>query len=587
MKGISIKGQFLWAIIAIVAVVILIFIFTFNDVFQTVASLTSENAVNSVSEVADKINYLITDIDKSILPLLYSRNVLAHYEGQPGMSDVINAEMQQVIAPYRAIGIEIVMINTSTKVIASTKNELVGTYRILGSQWINKIYTAKGKPVLISGYTVGSSDKGTLQKVICAARAISSYDGKLLGILMVEIPIEVLAGICERAPIGNLGFFAILDTDNFVIYHTNNQQMGSQQLLAPTAEESQKKYYYRVINDTYMLVTNSKTENAGFLVMGFMPYSQIRSSLKVHQSRFIVLVLVAGAIALAYAYFVSRGISKPIFRLQNHMKKLEKGDFSVRIHSKRTNEIGQLENGFDDMAQRLQTLIDTVYKSKIQENEARFQALVSTVNPHFIYNTLESISMTAFMKDDYQVVEMIGRLADILRSSINVSTEEISVKEEIEHISNYVYLKLINNPELFTIVYDIEEGLETYKILQHLLQPLVENSIIHGFNEMDSKGLIEINIARIANSVTCIVRDNGKGFDSTRLESLLAAFEGKCVPQEYSALYNINERIQLKYGSFYGLTIHNGEHCGAVVEILLPFYTEERRANIANESINC
>ncbi|MBQ6481002.1 MAG: histidine kinase [Anaerolineaceae bacterium] len=567
---ISVRVQLTLAIILIVAVVITAFLFTFGRFFDIATELSVENTAASVASVSNSINSLITNIDYTVLPLAYNSEVKEFFLGDTSVTEQVNANIQQLLSHFAGQGIELILINTSTKIIAATRPEMINTYRILGTQWINKIIEANGERILISGYRTGNDENGTLREVICTARAIFSDSGKLLGYMMAEIPVSLLSDICRSAPIGNDGFIAVLDADNIAIFHTNTEQIGKQQLLAPNADEANRKYYYRTINNVPMLVTDSRSAHPGFLVMGFIPVSNIQNTLSSIRTNFIGIIMLVGFLAFLYALVLSSTITKPLFNLRDYMHQLENGNFSVRIHTKRKNEIGYLENGFDRMAERLENLVDIAHKAEIQEKDAEFRALVSTVNPHFIYNALESISMTAYMNDDNEVVTMTNVLADILRASLDVHESTITVQQEIENIRNYVFFQKIKSPDLFTVVYNIEEWLYPYKIPKHLLQPLVENSIQHGFREMDSGGVIEINIYNIGNEIHCSVKDNGTGFSDETLNYLNDVFSEKTPPAKYLALFNIFKRVQLTYGTEYGVTIKNNSIHGSEIEIVLP-----------------
>lgn len=561
------------AIAGIVVVVICFCFAVFQGMARLIASLISDNNASQIVRLGNEVDILISNVDNSLIGLANNQRVKWLLHGDDAVFNPVQTVIKQSLQPISDMNIEILVVNKSCKIIGSSREKLIGEYRLLGSQWISKIGTAKGERVLISGYTIEQDDVRTVNKVISIARAILNDQDETIGYVMAEIPIEQFERICNQVPIGNGGFVAILDMDKYVIFNTNVGKIGSQQHLGPTEEEDQQKYYFRTINNKKMLVSDYQPKDARFLVMGFLPYDNVLHEVRKLQTQYTLLAAIIGLVAVLYAYFVSKGITKPMRELQEHMQRLQTGDFSVRIRSKRQDEVGDLENMFDQMVERLETMIDTVYKAQIREDEARFQALTATINPHFLYNTIESISMTAYMNNDLQTVRMIQHLAVILRNSFHSEIRDISVQEEMKCIDSYVSLQSMRKPNQFALLWNTDPSLHSHRMLRNLLQPLVENSIIHGFADRACGGMIEINIYSLGDQMICTVRDNGTGITEERLSLIHAALKGdKTAGRECFALVNIHERLRLAFGPGFGMKIYNsGEGC--LVELRMPLKT--------------
>ena len=202
-----------------------------------------------------------------------------------------------------------------------------------------------------------------------------------------------------------------------------------------------------------------------------------------------------------------------------------------------------------------------------QKRETQFQLLQAQINPHFLFNTLNTLHFLALMNDDKPVGEGISALAKLLRNTITDQKDEVSVAEEIENLKNYIIIQKLRYGDLFETVYNIDEEVKDCKILKFLLQPIVENSILHAFEEDREHQLLTIRAQKYHHYLKISIGDNGKGFKPKERKNSNRNLSG-------IGIDNISERIRLMYGEKYSMQIQSSIGFGTIVTLLLPFTKE-------------
>jgi two-component system sensor histidine kinase YesM len=240
------------------------------------------------------------------------------------------------------------------------------------------------------------------------------------------------------------------------------------------------------------------------------------------------------------------------------------------------------------MAEKIGELINTIYKEKLLKQKAEYRtlqfeykALQAQINPHFLYNTLESIHSLAKLRGDDQISEMIYLLGKLLRESISKKGDIIDLQEEVEFIRNYLSIhKIIYGPKI-EVNYHFDDSLMSFKVPKFILQPLVENSIKHGIEEKPGKGIVTIGCWEKDDDLYLEVSDNGVGIDEETKKHLLNPLEDSKQKQKQKdkhtnvGIISVHKRIQILYGEEYGLSIMSEINQGTSIRIRLPIITEE------------
>lgn len=275
----------------------------------------------------------------------------------------------------------------------------------------------------------------------------------------------------------------------------------------------------------------------------------------------IVIVIVLEIIAT----FVYRSIYDPLHNLLNTMHRVDENNvIKMRVIDDGNDEIHEVVDNFNELLDRVEDLLKTVEMEQEQKRETQILLLQAQINPHFLFNTLNTLHFLAMMNEDKPVSEGIRALAKLLRNTIVDSKEVVSVNEEIENLKNYIVIQKLRYGDLFETVYNVDDEVKNCQILKFLLQPIVENSILHAFDEDKEHQLITIRVQRYGKYLKIEIGDNGKGFVLDQIETTKTTLSG-------IGMNNIKERIQLMYGETYSMNIKSVPNTGTIVTLLLPY----------------
>lgn len=299
-----------------------------------------------------------------------------------------------------------------------------------------------------------------------------------------------------------------------------------------------------------------------------------------HIRNLCVLVLIGTVIAcFILSYYVTFSISDPLKKLNRVMKKTGSGKWTARYENSGHDEITALGDRFNEMAENTNQLIDQVYLSEIHRQKlqlswknAQLDAMLMQINPHFLYNTLDIIRWEAMYEADGEspVTEMIEKFSRLCRLGMKTGSNTITLKEGIEHAS--IYLDVINfrHSEKIQLFLETEVDDQSVYIPQFILQPIMENAVVHAFGDASSGYFIRIHSSACDNVLHILVEDNGRGMEKNELHSLQLSLNRDEAPDESIGLVNVNQRIRLFYGESYGLQISSTPGKGTRIEILLP-----------------
>ena len=288
------------------------------------------------------------------------------------------------------------------------------------------------------------------------------------------------------------------------------------------------------------------------------------------------MALVLTAIVLSIARLYSKSFSSRIERLVWKFKQAETGDLTIHDPIEGNDEIAVLDGHFSHMLTQLDQLIKTNYIQHLENKETQLRNLQLQINPHFLYNTLETISSIAAVRQVFVVCDMCQRLGEIFRYSLGKNYGEIvPLRLELDHIKNYIFIQKIRYGNRFKVCYNIEAGSEDYRIMRFLLQPIVENAIIHGLagGNPAAPGTLEISVSLPANALTIQISDNGKGMEEQKVAELTAYINHTDKTEDTAGsigIRNVHQRIRLACGGEYGVSIESRPGAGSRFTVRLP-----------------
>ncbi|WP_180951159.1 sensor histidine kinase [Marasmitruncus massiliensis] len=305
-------------------------------------------------------------------------------------------------------------------------------------------------------------------------------------------------------------------------------------------------------------------------------FTQTKELLQLIKAFVILCTFGVSMIIMAISYTMT----KPLQQLSEAMRRLQAGDFSQQIKTERRDEIGRLISSFNYMAKKIDTLINEVYQEKIAQKNAEIKALQSQINPHFLYNTLDSINWMAIDRGAYDVSDIIIALGDLMKYSVDQHSSMVRLEQEMRYVVSYLRIQKNRLEEKLQYEIEIPVALITCLVPKLMLQPIVENAITHGIEPMKQGGLIRIE-GRESNGIIYIeVSDNGKGMDQETLERIMHHIDHEDEGFTNIGVRNVHKRIQLHYGDEYGLEIESAPGKGTKIIIRIP----HREGGIGSEN---
>ncbi|MCI8995675.1 MAG: sensor histidine kinase [Lachnospiraceae bacterium] len=417
--------------------------------------------------------------------------------------------------------------------------------------------------------------------VITLTRAVEITHGTSTdqGILLIDIRYSSLQRILEDITLGNQGYLYMVGSEGELIYHPKMQLIETGQLEEnlKAAEGYKDGNYREEYRGESRNISVKSVGYTGWKLLSVTPEKGLPlSTLKMRL--FVVFVAASFLLVLMLINaFISSRITNPIQELEKSVNAIEAGELDTEVYAKGAYEIQHLGRSIGDMAKRIQALMQDIVVEHESKRKSEFDTLQSQINPHFLYNTLDIIVWMIENEQKQEAVKVVTALARFFRISLSRGKSIIPVKDELEHVRNYLMIQQMRFKNKF--VYEIQAEDEVMELgsLKLMLQPLVENAIYHGMEFMDGDGEIHVQVRRDGEDLWFEVRDNGLGMTREQAESLLS--EKNHVSSRRGSgigVKNVNERIRLYFGEAYGLSIESEPDEGTRILLRLPaeIYTE-------------
>lgn len=340
-------------------------------------------------------------------------------------------------------------------------------------------------------------------------------------------------------------------------------------------------------NNIYILTELIQDDIQYYIYYQTRYMEKVTDTLQKQIGRFMVvcsiLIAVLIAVVAVSAVMIVSGILQPIRQLNSVTEKIAQGDFNARAQVNSADEVAELAVSFNKMAGNMQSLIDKVKEDERKMRKADLRLLQEQIQPHFLYNTLDTIVWLIESNEPDEAVTMVVTLSDFFREILSKGKEFISIKEEEKHISSYLQIQEMRYRDILEYDIQLDQVIYKYQILKLTLQPVVENALYHGIKYKRAKGCIHIHGEKEGDIIRLTVRDDGVGMDEEELAQLRQQIEKPCQETEKGfGLANVNERIHMYFGYEYGMKIESEKGKGTTVEIVIPAILEASAENAAN-----
>ena len=415
--------------------------------------------------------------------------------------------------------------------------------------------------------------------MITLSRGIRNFSnsGEKEGVFFIDLNYSAISELCDQNTIGKKGYAFILDESGNIVYHPQQQQLYNElqteniDLIVKSKEDTVRTEK----GNRGKLYSISRSNKTGWTVVGCMSVSELLRKSNQAQSIYVLISALLMIVALLFSRFLAKSLTYPLQRLRDSMSRVQEGHFDgadVEIDSE--NEIGSLTKSFNVMTHRIQDLMEQNVKEQEAKRKSELKALQSQINPHFLYNTLDSIIWMAERRKYEEVVLMTASLARLLRQSISNEDEVVPLAREVEYAKGYLTIQKMRYKDKLEFEIDVEPSILNIPLIKLVLQPIIENAIYHGLKYKESKGLLQVKgFMKDGNAVLQVI-DNGVGMDE---ETLSHIYDKHKVNYRSNGVgvYNVQQRLVLYYGKDYGIIYHSEKGKGTTASVVIPGIQEE------------
>lgn len=536
-----------------------------SEYTHTIIQQMNQN-IDSYIDYMENIAYLISS-NEDVQDYLFDEKI-----DNEGRYRILN-QLQTILdsrSDIRNVGI----ISKNGRMLINDGSKSVNQDLDLNTQeWYATALEKPNGPILTSSH-VQHIISGERPWVITLSRGIRdrSGSGEKEGVFFIDLNYSAISELCDQSTVGTKGYAFILDAKGNIVYHPQQQQLYNElqteniSLIMDTDEDT-------VLTGTGndgKLYSISRSEKTGWTVVDCTNVKELLSKSRQAQSVYVLTAIILVIVALLFSRFMARSITLPIQKLRDSMKKVQEGDFSVSdvvVDSK--NEIGSLTKSFDVMTHRIHELMEQNVHEQEEKRKSELKALQSQINPHFLYNTLDSIIWMAEGKKNEEVVLMTASLARLLRQSISNEDEVVPIANEVEYARGYLTIQKMRYKDKLEFQIEVDSSILYIPLIKLVIQPIIENAIYHGLKYKESKGLLIVKgFMKDGNAVLQVI-DDGVGMD----EETLAHIYDKHKVNYHSngvGVYNVQKRLKLYYGEDYGITYTSELGKGTTATITIP-----------------
>ena len=541
-----------------------------------------ENSINYMSQIIQQVNY---DIDTYIEYMENISSVIAKSSDVPRYLFDQNqteaereAEKERILTQFQTImesRDDIYNVAAVAKngryIINQGDDELTGYVDIESLDWYQAAMESKSG-IAVSSSHVQNAIQSSYKWVITLSRAlVNNQTGEREGLFFVDLNYSAISDLCNNNSLEEKGYIFVLDAEGNIVYHPKQQLMygGLKTENIDAIMECREDSLIIDEGGDSKLYTMSKSKRTGWTVVGAAYTSELLKNNEQAQMWYLLVASILLLAVIGISSIISREITKPIRSLRDSMRKVQNGQFGTHVEVITENEIGSLGRSFNLMTSEIQALMEqNVYEQK-QKRKSELKALQAQINPHFLYNTLDSIIWMSEAGENDEVVEMTSALARLLRQSISNDKEEVELEKEIEYVKNYLTIQKMRYKDKLEFFIYVDPRVAHVPIIKLVLQPLVENAIYHGIKYKETKGNLKIYARPVDGRVEIVVADDGIGMDEDVMEHIFDEHR-KEQKRNGVGVPNVQKRLKLQYGSEYGIRYESVKGAGTKAVITIP-----------------
>ncbi|WP_239551345.1 cache domain-containing sensor histidine kinase [Paenibacillus elgii] len=555
---------------------ILLSVFTYRVSSAILIDKAIENTEQNLRLVSEKLE-IILDNSENYSKIAITNNSVQRYLSAPPTSDPLENYNRSVEVSNALADIVDSKTFVDGMLIYDRNGHLYDSGGLKNVRNVNDEYVRA-----FSGSTYGPVWKDTAKSnyekeggahpvVSLLQKFNTAKDGSPLGVIQLSIDERYIADQYAHINIGHSGEIFIVNKQGTIASHSDKSRLY--------ASIGQEPYYSWVIgheggrtfslNGEDNLVVARTYPRLNWIIVGIVPIKEITRDNQILMEKTFYLSLIFVVSAIILTILIARSITRPLNQIKKTVKSVQEGNLDVWLELKERDEIGALAREFNKMVVRTKTLMENMVEEQKKKKEYELAVMQSQINPHFLYNTLESICALADLKRNADIVNIVNQLALFYRGVLSKGSHIISMEDEIIITQTYLEILKVRYGDRLDSRFEIDDNVYKYSTIKLLLQPIVENSINHGLRNKRGKGLIRIQAYVLDGKVRIEVSDNGTGITPQRLRQILKPNPGHYRTKSFG-LKSTDERIKLYFGSEYGLEIDSVPGEGTTVRMTLP-----------------
>lgn len=440
-------------------------------------------------------------------------------------------------------------------------------YNIRKESWYDTVRNGNGRPYIIGVHTENAASASW--KVLSVARSIlDPSNGKYLGMIVIDCAVESFADLWDSSPYSESIITVADKSGNFILPQNLEYTEGLVEELQNFSEEGENLNTLRFDNQTWYVAVTKLNYIEGY-VYQLVPITDALKNMAYVFLAVLAAVIFIGALLIFISAKISNTITQPINRLIVQMETVESGNLSLQPEVYH-GEMQVLAEKFDHMVSQVHMMFEEVKETEKEKREMEMLALQAQINPHFLYNTLNSILWLSELQGADKVTQMLDSLIKVLQYTVDNTKEFVRVRDEVAFIHNYIRILNFRYFERFSFIFDIKEDTLEYEMPRFILQPLVENAVLHGFDNNDLNATVKLSIHLQDGELFLCVSDDGRGMPEEKIREILHTDSSSKKSLNKIGLYNVNQRICLTYGEEYAIHIDSKVGCFTKVTVRIP-----------------
>ncbi len=567
-------------VILIILPLIIAITFYFSIITNAIVEKTGGLMVQNLQQVADSLYNKNFTLENEIIQL--SRVKLLQYtlknHKSLGTAEMYEAKQQL----HQFVAGQMSYLNQTSHIILYTKD-----YQpIIAYGGMNKKYDLKNNELEKIIETTKMNTKRTLFNITKdAGHLIISTEIKdtrtqdTLGYMLVRLDETYFSQMYRYLYLKEHEATFIMDKQNTIISGVSRfGKIGETFIGADLAEEigfsnrEGDNSFIATIGNKKYLCSYAVINSLDMYIVSLIPKVYLYQEVYSFWTSTLIVYVITLITAIIIAYMIAKSISRPLQKLNEAMNQVKGGDLSATHIDPYRDEVGMVYNNFNEMVLQLKQQLITIQSTEKQKRKMELKALQAQINPHFLVNTLNSIKCLVAMQNMPNIEELISAFTDLLYQTMSKGDDMITLEQEIQFIKNYITIQSYRYFDKFEVVYDLDEKLLSYKAPRLLLQPIIENAIIHGIAPKEGIGLIKVKVRDEKEDIKITIMDNGVGITEEKVTHILKNTNSHKSKSAFTSIgiSNIDSRIKLIYGERYGVYISSTPHLYTIVEVNIP-----------------